>query len=389
MKNFLYLFLSFLLVCPLFFQAFAAETPRMCYFQLTSASRSGKSGDEVEGLKGTFQLKDSDALISYFGQEKSGMTQTAFKDMVSDGKKCNVLVLSGYHTGNFYPDNPERGPLDLTLIEKLSCDPEYKDWFANVEGIILHGTRTVNDKYIEGVKRNPQTATLNKGDRDSVTEKLVGDKGVTEDASLTVKHVNYSYAHTLDEYNPLSSRHMRGFPNAHIYAFSENAGLGEGDKDIKEHIAKVMGALDKDNQIKEGVKNAGKFVEALSKITADECDGEKWTGGGKEFIHRKKGDKFEKAGDIGCKLIEAKQILSGEKEGDKEDAKTAIKEALKDIAEDKNLSHLLINNVTETLQLVEKKMDDEVFFNEVKGILKGEKFQSALEEKSNPLYSLP
>ena len=63
----------------------------------------------------------------------------------------------------------------------------------------------MNDKYIEGVKKNPQSATQNKGDKDSLTDKLIGEEekiGVNEETSRTVRDVNYSYAHTLDEHNP-------------------------------------------------------------------------------------------------------------------------------------------------------------------------------------------
>lgn len=378
MKHFFKLFFGFLFAGLVLFPAYATSS-RMCYFQLTSASRSGASGDEAKGLKGTFKLGDSsDALISYFGAKKADQTESAFKAMVSDGKQCDALVLSGYHTGDFFPDNPERGSLVLKLIEKLSC--QYENWFKNIKGIYLHGSRTVNDKYIEGVKKNPQSATLHKGDSDSITDKLVGNKGVTLEASDTVQTVNYSYAHTLDEHTPLSSRYMRAFPNAHIYGFSEDAGLGQGDEDIAKHIAKVLGALDADGKIKEEFKNTEKFVEALSKITADECDGGKWAGGGKEFV-KKDEEKHKKARDLGCQLINAKQVLSGEKEGDKGEAKKSIKEALKEIAGDKNLSHLLINNITETLQFAEKEMDDEAFLSEMKGILKSGKFKTALKEK--------
>ena len=120
--------------------------------------------------------------------------------------------------------------------------------------------------------------------------------------------------------------------------------------------------MGEDNKVKEEFKNTENFVSAISKITADECDGEKWAEDpGKEFIQKKESAKYKKAKDLGCQLINAKQVLSGEKAGDKEKAKKSITEALKKIVKDKTLSHLLLNNITDTLQLLKIKWMMQIF----------------------------
>ena len=411
----LFLFLPLFLLCPLFGEAFASEKPRMCYFQLTGATQS--SGDEGEALKEKLRLGDDDVLISYFGADKGeARSADVFQDMVDKGTQCSALVISGYHTGSFYPKNPDRGGLDLTFLEKLACNPEHEDWFSNVKALYLHGSRTVNDKYLKDVRENPQNASIDrakgKGDTETEQDKFIEDGAKrNSQTARTISDVNLSYAHTMDEHNPLSSRYLRAFPEAHIFGFSKGgdkgAGLGKGDEDIGKHIGQILKGLKADDASVSSLSAADKFKRALEKITADECDGGKWTEGDDKKAFRSKKDAVQyktTARKLGCNLINAKQRLQDAMnaleinpadttaQNNVTEAKKKIIEALNAINEavktedsineetKEKLSHLLMNNITETY-LLSKKTKDTDFEQEVKDALSAPAFTETLKKK--------
>ena len=364
------------------------QKPRMCYFQLTSKSRNNESGTEGKDLQQTFALQDTDEVLKiYFGDDSSTRrSSTAFKEMAESGETCSVLVISGHNTGDFHANNPDRGALQLKLIEELACDPKYQNWFSNVKALYLHGSRTVNDKYLEPIKSGNKTGDIT-GDTEAVKDRLVGShERPNSNSRDTIEDVSHSYAHTLDENNPLSSRYLRSFPQAHIFGFSEDAGLGEGDKDITDHISQVLKALKEDEKIADTVKNAENFAKALEKITADDCDGKNWTKGDKAFKPKTRDE--ENARRLGCILINNNQILNSDKFSDHEKttAEEAIHKALKEIVKDKTLSHRLMNNIFETF-LSAKKRDGEAVASMKETLQEDPYFTEALKEKiKSPIF---
>ena len=379
----LFLFLPLFLLCPLFGEAFASEKPRMCYFQLTSKSASGRSGDEGEQLADALNVKNNETVFkSYFGQNaKDTSADDAFEAMVQDNKNCSALVISGYHTGNFYSQNEDREGLDLTFLEKLACNDKYEQWFSNVKALYLHGSRTVNDEFVKAAQSGA-------GDNEALAKRLVGnpDQKLTGAVRRRVRAASHSFAHTLDEHNPLSPRYLRSFPGARIFGFSGEAGESKGDDDIADHIAAVLGAEAYENWQSDAAQATERFKAALETITADECDGGKWTGSDDTKAFRSKDDsaQYTRARKLGCDLINAKQDLK--KNPSDINAKTKIKDALNQIVADKNLSHLLMNNITETYLFAEKNKD-KVFAEDISNILKEETFTEALKEKiESPIF---
>ena len=361
------------------------QKPRICYFQLTESEYQDTEADKLQQNLSNVEVK------SYTIGSKS--PTKAFKDMVEENKKCNALVISGHHAGDFASE--KTGALHLKFIEKLSCNPEYKDWFDNVKALYLHGCNTVKDEYLQGIRDKTQPATET-GDKASLKENAVGKLNINWDDSNAMKAISHSYANTLDEHTPLSSRYMRAFPNTDIYGFAEKAQMAGGDKDVFEHIKKVAQALAAENESIKNISKADQFLEALNTLTAEKCDKKNlgnWEG--TAVANRK----YAVAQKLGCDLINAKQVLNNSKStpSDRQKARKKIIEALEQIVSedqentDSSLSHLLINNIHETVMLADKlaKADnntkDTQFVKNIEKILKGEysQFKATLQDKMN------
>ena len=381
----LFLFLPLFLLCPLFGEAFASEKPRMCYFQLTSKSASGRSGDEGEKLADALNVKNNETVFkSYFGQNaKDTSADDAFEAMVEDNKNCSALVISGYHTGNFYSQNEDREGLDLTFLEKLACNPKYESWFSNVKALYLHGSRTVNDQFVKD-------ATDGAGDNEALAKRLVGnpDQKLTGAVRRRVRAASHSFAHTLDEHNPLSPRYLRSFPGARIFGFSGEAGLGQGDEHIAKHIEQVLGAEAYDNWANDSSKATERFKAALEKITADDCDSQKWTTEKPARAFKPNTKDEEEARRLGCALINNNQILNSDSSSsdEKNTAEEKIHEALNEIVKDKALSHRLMHNIFETF-LSAKKRGGEALPSIKKNLTADSALTDALTEKiKSPIF---
>ena len=161
------------------------------------------------------------------------------------------------------------------------------------------------------------------------------------------------------------------------------------------HISKVAKALRADSKKTKAAITVEEFSKALGAITAEECDKESlsnWKGAAEANRN------YEDAKRLGCKLIKAKQTLnnSSSRGDDKKTAKADIISALKEIVQkdkdkepkEEKLSHLLINNIYETVKLADKlaNADDATqegteFLKNVLNSLKQAPFTSALENK--------
>ena len=368
-----------------------ADKPRICYFQLTPSKEGERLKSDIAAITDQVEVRNY--------QVGNKPPNTAFENMIIEDMnnksgKCNSLAISSHHAGDFADET--KGVLELQIIEKLSCNPKYKDWFSNINGLYLHGCNTLKDKYLQGIRDKTQAVT-DTGDKLSVRKQVivksnskdVDQLNINQDNSAILFTMNHAYAATLDEHTPLSSRYMRAFPNTSIYGFAKKAGESAGHRDILKHISNVAKALAAEDETIKKLSKADQFVEALNTLTAEECDEKSLSNWKGAAVANKD---YSLARKLGCDLVNAKQVLNEESNStpkEKESAKNKIKETLKIVNGNKELSHLLINNIYDTVELAdalataEYGHQDKQFIEDIKGILKQGPFKSALEDKMN------
>ena len=307
-------------VFPAFSNAASSEKFELCYFDMSGVPDSKFLEDN---LRNSYGVKKDEAPLHIHVTKKGENINESFKEWVSgmikeDKKNCDGLVFSGYHTGGHFHQEKgdtrgDKNKLNLTLVEKLSCDPKYKPWFENVKQIWLFGSFTITD---ETVKKEKLSQTGNR----------LAAPVTDSDDELTMRRLNLSFAHAMDRGAPLSSRWMRSFPNTHIYGWSNEAptshqikaqkntnkdGWG-GTHPIFEHI-KQIGQAEKSREANNKKKTVDKAtivkgIEALSQ--GDYCD-KPWEsivsdGKGVKGVRQ---NRYGKTKKLGCDLINAQQMM--------------------------------------------------------------------------------
>lgn len=424
MKRFLFLYKAVFLGCRLFFTGFlfislffssSAGTSEendkvhICFFELDN-TRTSQNFGKREGVEiHRYQI----------GGNENG--KQAFENMIKEGHKCDGLIFSGHHTGDWFG---KTGTLWLKDMEALSC--KYRDWFKNIKALWLDGCNTVTDNSIQssGTVKTP----------DSETVRVVGKE---EDKTTLDRHYiedyQQSYSASLDQNTPLSSRYLRMFPNTQIYGFNGAAPEGK-DKGkssfIFNHLTKLGKAL-KAEATGQDLKND--FKRGLKALFYDDlCDPEKikaWEEAGYKELDMQgvEHHNYRKAYKLGCDLILAKQVLDNPnsdeaqkslahwikndpKYKNKRDilnlanrilkqptSKDAIELAKKSIvstlnainkadeeatAEKHKYSHLLFNNIYDTWNTAKQyKKRDSDFFNDVKSELTTDTFTNSIRER--------
>lgn len=113
--------------------------PTACIFTLNSKHEPRafknyfeKQGVHVENPVSTDPSKKTDIteLFKRFVEQKA-----------NSGEKCDLITISGHHSGSFWGDNTF-GQLDLKSIYEMSCNPKYKDFFNNIKAWWLLGCQT-------------------------------------------------------------------------------------------------------------------------------------------------------------------------------------------------------------------------------------------------------
>ena len=371
----------------------ATETSNICYFSLSErpaeASVTDSGNKKVE-------------IIEYYTDNNT--PQESFKKMINSGKKCDGLVISGHHIGSWYGDKVEGGHLlTLDFIEKISCKPEYKDFFKNIKSLWLDGCNTSPKGHLKS--QSYRTA-------DNLTAGYINAHEATKRHN---QFISYSYGDVLDRHTPLSSRYLRSFPNAQVYGFSNKAPSEENKamvtkegkraywnliqnhiRKLGSHIRKLNLAIEADIEVNKKISDIEVGIKAISSmsnpcspldIAIQNKSAEIWnqeSGSGNSASHGNKATR-----KIGCDLVNAKKDL--EKNPTSKEAKRKILEALKQI-ESKEQYHHLFNNIFETYKLAHKSSDDN-FFTNVHSILKGTPtqpnipFKSSLTEKIDSKFN--
>ena len=440
---------SFLLLAPVF-SAPSKDKFHICFFELDNTVDSKNFKREivpsnktsVDICKKKQEFSSANTVVHCYqpqiGQDETGAQ--AFKRMIDEitqaGDKCDGLVMSGHHTGDWYGGT---GRIKLKDMEDLSCDPKYRDWFSNIKALWLDGCNTVTDNILKSSSSSKIPTP------DSETARVVG-KEYSEDKmnQSAITSTSQAYTASLDKNTPLSSRYLRMFPRTQIYGF--NGAAPEGKKKtgsfIAEHLSILGSALQaEENQIKQTAQ-MDHIKRALSAISSfDPCDDEKmetweqvkW--GKKEAIENQD---YKREYKLGCNLMLAKQILDdpdslsahkaliqhikslGEKDiNNKQEllnlanellnnpssakaeelAQQVLLNTLDEITEqdknvreeDKTYTHLLFNNIYDTWKTAKKyKTKDSSFYKGVKTKLQADNFKISLKERieSNQTASL-
>ena len=216
--------------------------------------------------KGYKSYKDTNkkAIIHTFQPEDTKANRnlnSAFENMIKSGQKCNSLVLSGHHTGEWFG---KKGHLYLKDLEKLSCNPEYKDWFSNIKALWLDGCNTVTDGFIKASEADT-TVSEEEIQKTADSEAVrVGSKSRlskgTEHTGKYFNFLNQSYSGTLDENTTLSSRYLRMFPSTQIYGFNGPAPLGSEVEGNLSHVYNHLTALGTGYKNRGGAKSKSKKI---------------------------------------------------------------------------------------------------------------------------------
>ena len=194
----------------------------VCFFELNNKTTS-KNLEKNKKFKNNLA---SSTKVHTFTPESilgsSNDVSKGFKAMIEDTmkeeKKCDSLVISGHHTGNWYG---KFGGLKLKELEDLSCDPKYKNWFKNIKALWLDGCNTVTDNLVksnEGPPPSPDSESARVSEKETEKGKYV--------PKYKIRTLNQAYTLSLDKNTPLSSRYLRAFPNTQIYGFNGAAPEG-------------------------------------------------------------------------------------------------------------------------------------------------------------------
>lgn len=433
----------------------SGDKTNICFFELdnTQTSRNFKSqlsGKKETGCPSKWESSDT-TVYCYQAQigenERGGQAfERMIKEMSDNNEKCDSLVISGHHTGNW---QGKTGKLKLKTMEALSCNPKYKDWFDNIKALWLDGCNTVTDNFIQsrGIVQTSDSETVR------VVAKDKTDTGLLKLDRSDVNSYQQAYTGSLDENTPLSSRYLRMFPNTQIYGVNGATSTAKqkgNDSYIYQHLTQLGKALkgeEQDLQNKEQESNTREnFNRGFQALFSNDdfCDPEKleaWEnvpGLQAKQIRAEaiENQDYKKAYKLGCDLILAKQVLDNPRSTEAQKAlalqikndpqyrnktnilrlanqiletpgsskanqavnlaQLSIVQSLKTInredqnvtEQDKTYSHLLFNNIYDSWNTAKKYKSKNVnFFRQVKSELQHSSFKSSLKERIQSSYT--
>ncbi|MCZ0931955.1 MAG: hypothetical protein OXJ52_02245, partial [Oligoflexia bacterium] len=367
MKRFLF---SFLMLIPAFSASNDDGKFHICFFELdnTQTSKNFKNrirpSEDIRLCKKKQEFSAKNTVVHcYQPQKDKEKGAKAFERMIQEitqsGDRCDGLVMSGHHTGNWYG---KTGEIQLKDLENLSCNPDYRKWFSNIKALWLDGCNTVTDNIIQsGAIQTPasrlQTASGDGKDApkekatktptpDSETARVIGKEYSAGSMNRwAVANTSQAYTASLDKNTPLSSRYLRMFPQTQIYGF--NGAAPEGAKKgraslIANHLSLIGSALQAEKNQNERARKTDRIKQALSAIlSSDPCDDEKleaWENAGWESLKTEAIEQqdYKKAYSLGCSLTLAKQILDNPYS---EKNQKALAEYIKNLMKDKSVGN--------------------------------------------------
>ena len=451
MKWFLF---SFFLLFPAF------STPKdensdgkfhICFFELDNTVTSKnfknqiKQSEDISSCKKRQEFSSTNTVVHcYQPNPQNERGAGAFKRMIQEvsalGDRCDGLVISGHHTGDWYG---KVGGIKLKDMEDLSCDPKHRDWFSNIKALWLDGCNTVTDNILKSDSTRVPTP-------DSETARVLGKDYVEKNKEIkrgAIVGMSQAYTASLDKNTPLSSRYLRMFPHTQIYGYNGSAPTGDQkyqDSYIVNHLSLIGQALqveedkNKENQTIDHIKRA---LPAI--VLFDPCDDvimSTWEEAtkGRAVTEAIENQDYNRAYRLGCNLTLAKQLLNNPTKENQEalaeyiknlqeEEGVEIKQELLDLAneilnnpnsekavklakgllldsldeitkldtsvkeEDKTYTHFLFNNIYDTWKTAQKyKTKDSNFYKQAQKKLQAGNFQTSLKERvvSNQTSSL-
>jgi hypothetical protein len=288
------------------------------YMQNLATTRNKKTGSNIQ-------------VVEYMTTPK-GNPQVDFERMVKDNAKCDALVISGHHYGE-WDGVRTNGGLTISFLEKMACDPRYENWFKQINSLHLQGCRTIGAEDIVSNNPNDHTIRVNA----VATEDDI-------DANDVVRDLNYGFSNLLSKSNVLSSRYLKVFPRATTFGWSNSAPtFGKSEMNLLDHIAH-MARINKpytvanEQRVEVSNENAAKLADAVLNMIHKPasprelypCEdksiaGWEKIGGGTRALHSFAHDshrnpQLEYARQLGCKLKNAKTSA---------DRKSALEEIIK------------------------------------------------------------
>ncbi|MES2769082.1 MAG: hypothetical protein V4596_08045 [Bdellovibrionota bacterium] len=202
--------MRFLLVLMTFLislKAFAEKREgTVCYFSLNN--RKEKEYMKTFADKINQQIGSDIKVLEYMPDGDD--PEAAFEKMVQQNAKCDGLVISGHHYGEWEGASAE-GALRINFLEKMSCNPKYAHWFKNLNSFHLQGCRTAGTGKIESNNPNDHTSRINS---------LAAVDSIEEDGT---ENLNYGFTNILSQSNPLSARYLKIFPRATMFGWIDSA----------------------------------------------------------------------------------------------------------------------------------------------------------------------
>ena len=430
------------LIFPPVFSATQDDKFHICFFELDNTKTSENFNSTVKGKCGSLETSDKNTLAHCYQPRSGEQGIASFKRMIETvnktGGRCDSLVMSGHHTGDWYG---KTGKLKLKDLEDLSCDPKYKGWFSNIKALWLDGCNTVTDNLLEsGSAKIPTPDT----EATRVVTKEYLDKGKSVNR-WAITNTSQAYTASLDKNTPLSSRYLRMFPQTQIYGFNGASPEGK-DKGKTSFIANHLSLLGSALQAEQSQKSQKDTIQqALTAIlSSDPCDEDKieaWEEASWGHLQTEAIENldYKKEYQLGCNLILAKQLLD---DPDSEESQKALADYIKTLLQEENVknkrqvlaladdilkrpnsekavqlaqalvlntldeiteqdknvreekktyTHLLFNNIYDTWKTAQKyEQKDNSFYKEVQKKLQADNFTNSLKERveSNQTASL-
>ena len=237
-----FLILAFFMISALNAKAQDPDSFHICYFSLNNQHEF----TEMEKFTKKLNKHSSHPISVKEYMTEGGLPEDSFKKMVEENVRCDGLVISGHHTGAFGGKRAE-GSLNVSFLEKMSCDEKYSNWFKNIQALWLQGCRTLGTG--EVVPDQEETSTNQETSADHHTLR-VGNVLYEDHLEQSLADLDMEFSATLDQDNPLSSRYLRVFPKATVFGWTKTApGEKAGSQySIPFHIAHIARLNSKTDQ---------------------------------------------------------------------------------------------------------------------------------------------
>ncbi|OFZ19136.1 MAG: hypothetical protein A2X94_10350 [Bdellovibrionales bacterium GWB1_55_8] len=151
--------------------------------------------------------KSSPGVQVHEFQSEGNSPEDSLRELIESGKRCDVLVISGHHSGSYWGERAD-GQLRLELLEQFSC--HHPEWFSNIKVVYLQGCRSLGSSVArrsdDEVRR--VLGALERGE----------DQGDVNSADLAS-----GFDSIYDEFDPLPKQHAAIFPKAKIFGYTDTA----------------------------------------------------------------------------------------------------------------------------------------------------------------------